>query len=271
MNIDDFVQNFVYSDITYDEIKCPINSSTNKCSIFVSPTTVLLKDKDILIIGDNRYDEKANKLIYVSNIDLYNNTFNLSYIETIPTQKIYIYLFTTTPDSNNNYYFGLNITFPTENINNSLFSTYNLLENYIHPPIITIDNGNIALKLTNKTTNNIEYKHFPINFSLNSKDNAKLETQENISKNMEGYKLYFHDQIKKYQDYYNEKLKILEEELKNKIQEKEIIVIQEKKDSNSMIFLIVIIVLIVLSIIGLLFYINKINNSNKKRNKRKYY
>jgi hypothetical protein len=268
MNLDDFLQKYIYSNITYDEIKCPIDTYTNKCSLFVSPTTVLLRNKDIMIIGDNRRLEKQNKVILISNIDLYNNSFNLSYIESLPTEKMYIYLFTTTPDSNNNYYFGLNITFPTSNINETLYSTYNFLENYLYPPIITIDNGNIALKLTNKTTNTVEYKHFPINFSLNSKDIPKLETQENISKNMEEYKQYFHGQIKKYEDYYNEKLKILQEETKLKIIEEEEKEIQTNKDNTSLIILIIIIVLIVLSIIGILFYITKSKKKSKKNKKR---
>lgn len=251
MNTIDFVKRFIF-DNPVEEISCPIVDG--KCTIFVKPTTVIVRNNDIFILGDNRQDEKnKNKVILIKNINLEKNTFDLSYMECIPTEVFYIYLFTSniTPIS---YSYGLTISLSEtgKNLTGALFNDYNILQDYLHPPILTLDNGNLAFKLKEKNTNNIKYIHHIIDFDLIVESKIKFEKRPTIDANKEKYNKYFSNQIRLYQEYYKEYLKKIaaeQEEKKNKIQENTFLIFLQKYKyyliGGGVILLIIIIILII--------------------------
>lgn len=201
MNTIDFVKKFIFEN-PVEEISCPIDNE--KCKLFVQPTSVLIRNNDIFILGDNRKDEtNKNKVILIKNVNLYDNTFDLSYMECIPTEKFYLYLFTNNITANS-YSYGLSISLSTTgtNLTNALFNDYNILDGYSHPPILTLDNGNLAFKLKEKSTNNIKYVHHIIDFNLIVEGKIKFEKRATIDSNKEKYKEYFTNQIKSYQEYF---------------------------------------------------------------------
>ena len=179
-------------------------------------------DNNILIVGDNRSKETLkSKLILINNIDLDKNTFDISYIESLSTERIFIYLFTANLDIDS-YNYGINIGVGSSTSKNTIYTEYELLTNYLYPPSLSIDNGKISLKLINN--NEIyddTYIHLDVDFDLVGKDNTslKLESTSNIKKNKDAYIIYFHEQIKKYQEFYKNKLKILEDERLKKEQD----------------------------------------------------
>jgi hypothetical protein len=218
MNTTDFVKKFIF-DNPIEEVSCPINN--NKCSLFLSPTTVIVRNNDIFILGDNRKDEKnKNKVILIKNINLERNEFDLSYMECIPTEKFYLYLFTNNI-TQLSYQYGLTISLSESgtNLTGALFNDYNILEGYEHPPIVTLDNGNLAFKVKEKSSKNIKYIHHVIDFNLIVESKIKFEKRATIDANAETYKKYFSNQIRLYQEYYKEYLKKIaaEQEEDNKV------------------------------------------------------
>jgi hypothetical protein len=211
MNITEFIKKFIYNG-AIEEAQCPVTN--NKCSLFLSPTTVLAKNNDLLIIGDNRTDQSGNKVILITNINLEENSFDISYMESISTEKFYLYLFTNVL-TNTSYSYGLSISLSSTGsaatiLTNSLFNVYNILNDYSHPPIITLDNGKLALKLTNTKTNKLEYIHHVIDFDMVIQK-PKFQKKDILDKNKELYRQYFSNQIKAYKEYYLEQLRIAEE------------------------------------------------------------
>jgi hypothetical protein len=213
MNTLDFVKRFIFEN-PVEEISCPVNK--NKCTVFVQPTTVIVRNKDIFILGDNRKEETSkNKVILIKNINLENNTFDLSYMECIPSEIFYIYLFTNNLNPLS-YSYGLTISLSEtgKNLTGSLFNDYNILQGYSHPPILTLDNGNLAFKLKETSSNNIKYIHHIIDFNLIVETKIKFEKRATIDANKELYNKYFSNQIKSYQEYYKEYLKKIAAEQK---------------------------------------------------------
>lgn len=268
MNHKEFVEQFIYPKPTLNEIACPIDSD-EKCSFFVQATTVLLRDNNILIVGDNRItDTLKNKLILISNIDLIKNTFDISYIEANSKERIFIYLFTANIDLET-YNYGINIGVGSSTTKNTIFTTYELISDYLYPPALTIDKGKISLKVIDKNTYEDAYIHLNLDFDLITRDtiNLRLETLPNIKKNKELYTDYFHGQIKKYQDFYFDYLKKKEDYKKQK--EKEALLAEE----NRILFMRKIaiqgtLLIVLLIIIGVYLYrtskLNKKNTPTKK-------
>jgi hypothetical protein len=259
MNTTEFVKRYIF-DNPIEEVSCPIKN--NKCSLILSPTTVIVRNNDIFIIGDNRSDEKnKNKVILIKNINLELNEFDLSYMECISTEKFYLYLFTNniTPFS---YQYGLTISLSDSSINptGALFNDFNILEGYEHPPLLTLDKGNLAFKLKEKSSGNIKYIHHIIDFNLIIELKIKFEKREIIDANAETYKKYFSNQIRLYQEYYKEYLKI-------KAEQKEIIITPTVSESflqkYKYYFLGSIIVILLIIIIFLYIKKKKIKNIKK--------
>ncbi len=268
MNHNEFVKMFIHENPIYEELKCP--STEKKCSVFMSPVSVLVNGNNLLIVGDNRKEKKINKnkIILISNINLEKKSFDISYIETIPTKTLYLYLYSVVSDpTSNSYNIGFNITYGMEDNTKQMYSTYEEVVNYLHPPSISLDNGNISLKFIDKTTNKIIYKHIPVKFNLNSNDDPMYATQETINKNLEDYKKYFTEQISYYQYYYEDKLKLLEAKRIKEEQDK----IQKEQDKIKLYKTIGIIVLFVLlTISGIIVFFMPTKNKSQIIKKPKY-
>ena len=245
MNTLDFVKKFIFEN-PIEEVSCPIDNG--KCKLYLSPTSVLVRNNDIFIIGDNRKDEKnKNKVILIKNVNLENNTFDLSYMECIPTEKFYLYLFTNNINPTS-YSYGLSISLSSTgtNLTGALFNDYNILEGYSHPPIITLDNGNLSFKLKENSTNNIKYIHHIINFDVIVEGKIKFEKRANIDTNKEKYKEYFTNQIKSYQEYFK---KITAEQEEDKVKSSNSIFLQKYKYyliGGGILLLLIIILIIIL-------------------------
>jgi len=265
MNHTEFIKQFIYPELVIDEIACPLNTN-NLCSFFVKPTTVLLKDNNILIVGDNRSTETLkNKLILISNIDLNKNTFEISYIEALPIEKIYIFLLTSNVDIAS-YNCGVSIGVGSSTSKNTIYTSYELLSGYIYPPALSIDNGKISLKLIKDESYEDEYIHLDFDFDLVGRDtiNLKLETLPTIKKNKEAYSDYFHGQIKKYQDFYDDYLKKTEA---YRIQKEEAAILAEKNRILRLkkLAIQVTLIIVLLIIIGIYLYRNSKSKKNIKK------
>jgi hypothetical protein len=253
MNHNEFINMFIFNNPTYNEVQCP--STEKKCKVFIAPHTVLVKGNSILIVGDNRQSKikERNKIILINNIDLDNNTFDMSYIESKLNKSLYIYLFSLITDTTSNKYnIGFTVSYGLEDYSKHMYSTYEEVENFLHPPSITLNNGNLALKFIDKTTNQIIYKHIPLNFTLNEKDDINYQTEEIIKKNAEDYKTYFHQQITNYQNYYKDKLKLLEAQ-RILAEQEEVVKVEDNTELYKIIAMIVLIILLIISVIIAIF------------------